>query len=413
MPSYEITFTYQEPILQVTTLRWVTTAALPGLPLTVPRPDNALEVVHTTATANEQVLYRRPYARLGYAEAYGPDSEWTRLPAGHPQVLVSLIPADFDSPLPLDVVIYAGGSEKLRIPLPPPQQLASLLAAPTAPPDPGAAATVEGLVLIHGDVDTYERRFNLVFVAEGYRLIDRLKFERDVDSVLASLQNTAPFGPHIGSINVFRLDVWSMETGADRGTADPVNTHFDAVFPGTFAGSAAPPQLLVVDEKIVLARVSYHFQGRASLPHKIIVLVNSEHYGGSGGAGDGIAVASRYRGDGTMERVVLHELGHTFGLVDEYPAGGGWGPNLSNYFDIMALPWKDLVVSSPTPVLLPTIRSPGVGAGISFATIGAFQDPDLPNWYRPQWLCRMRFTRHDSFCTVCASHIERALKPGP
>jgi hypothetical protein len=122
-------------------------------------------------------------------------------------------------------------------------------------------------------------------------------------------------------------------------------------------------------------------------------------------------VASRGLGIDAMARTVLHELGHTFGLVDEYPAGGGWGPNLSLGYDLAILPWRDLVLAASPPVPpLPTFGRGDGSDGISLATVGAFVDPALPGWYRSQWLCRMRYSRHEAFCKVCSGYIDRALE---
>jgi hypothetical protein len=62
------------------------------------------------------VLYRRPYARPRYVEAYGRESRWTALPASHPQVLVTLIPY-FESPTGLSVAIYGEGTDWGMAPL--------------------------------------------------------------------------------------------------------------------------------------------------------------------------------------------------------------------------------------------------------------------------------------------------------
>jgi len=402
MTAYELTFTYQAPLFQATSVQAVIAVAMPSMPAGTPRPDDAIEVVRPgTSPALDQVLYRRPFARLGHAEAYGADSEWAPLASTHRQVLASIVP-DFEAPQ--QVVVYAGGVERFRMSLPPPP-------LPPPPPPPGGIGIVEGLVPLHGHVQLYDQRFNLVLVAEGYRAGDRAMFEGDVAAVVDRLRAAAPFAAHPGAFNVFRLDVWSVEPGASRGAAS-VNTYFRAQFPGTFAGSSAPPQLLLVDEDLVLATVEQQlaqtFKKKVCLPHKIIVMVNTEYHGGSGGAGDGIAVASRAHGPAVTARTVLHELGHAFGLIDEYPAGGGWAPNLAHASDRDRLPWEDLV---PASASLPSMG--GAGSGISFATVGAFADPDLPGWYRPQWLCRMRYSRHDAFCKVCARYIERALQSVP
>jgi hypothetical protein len=250
-----------------------------------------------------------------------------------------------------------------------------------------------------------EETFNLVFVAEGYSEELQSRFEGDVQEIMDQLAQTAPFKDRLAAFNFFRLPVASTQDGADRGPI-AVRTYFDAEFPGTLPGSELPRQLLVVNEQLVLETVKAAFEGRfgsdASLPHKIIVLVNTIYDGGSGGSADGIAVTSRSFGI----RTALHELGHTFGLVDEYPSDGGVGPNLADTLD---LPWQAKVNTFLTP--LPTVAALD-GPAITFETIGAFVDPAFsPVRYRSQWLCRMRYCCHDAFCSVCADHIDGQLAP--
>jgi hypothetical protein len=106
------------PTVTHTDPRPVSARALPSLPVgpnvSAHRPSYRLEVV----APNGAILYRRPYARPGYVEAYGSDSAWTRLPERHTQVLVTLIPA-FPKGTGLSVVAYEPNSRSpwLSIPL--------------------------------------------------------------------------------------------------------------------------------------------------------------------------------------------------------------------------------------------------------------------------------------------------------
>ncbi len=71
----------------------------------------------------------------------------------------------------------------------------------------------------------------------------------------------------------------------------------------------------------------------------VIVLVNDEEYGGSGG---GVSVSST---GPEMGETLLHELGHTLGLLaDEY--GGGGGPDC-----FATEPWEVNVTTVTTPRL--------------------------------------------------------------
>ncbi|HWO24092.1 MAG TPA: M64 family metallopeptidase [Kofleriaceae bacterium] len=257
------------------------------------------------------------------------------------------------------------------------------------------------------DLSQFGGRFNLVIVSEGYGGRSELwqsQFEADANRVIKQLQTTAPFMNHLDALNIFLLHVYSEEEGAARSGTE-VRSYFGATFAGTSPGSDRPSQLLLVDEPLVyetvaaqLAELALQSNQDLGPPHKIIVLVNTPFDGGSGGSGYGIAVASR-----AMEiRTALHELGHAFGLVDEYPHGGaGVGPNLSHTH--APLPWEAQAAATPQPTL--------AGATTTLDTVGAFTDPDFERVaYRSQWLCRMRYCCHPAFCRACSNYISEQLQ---
>ena len=272
---------------------------------------------------------------------------------------------------------------------------------------------IVGLSLLLGDGNV-GKRFNIVVVAEGYRSEELPNFASDADAVLAKLTTSPPFASSIGALNVFRLDVASKMSGADQGT-NLVDTYFDASF------DASMPRLLLVDEKLVESTVSAAIttsSGAAAPNHKIIVLVNTPQDGGSGGTTNGIAVcASGPSSDGDVyERTVLHELGHTFGMADEYPnetaslfvfkkkSGATTTtdimPNLSRTYvkDSLPQPWQSLVNTT----VLPTVRAAGAPP-LPEDTVGAFPVDDT-GYYVPQWKCTMQDSR-DAYCVVCATCI--------
>lgn len=259
-------------------------------------------------------------------------------------------------------------------------------------------------------VTDHPKKFNLIFVAEGYTSAPDSQnlFDSHVQEVLSQIDRTPAFAPLSRWFNILLLRVASIHEGADRGT-DQARTYFDARFPGTFPGSLLPPHLLLVDEVLVHDTVAHELDAYAqqyalpqelALPHKIIVLVNTPFDGGSGGNGDGIAVASA----AIHVRTALHELGHTFGLVDEYPSGGGPGPNLATAISPLPAWWEGLVGETPRPT--------HAGPGIGFHTVGVFEDLEIsPTHYRSQWLCRMRASLHDAFCQACSRCIQERLRP--
>ena len=79
------------------------------------------------------------------------------------------------------------------------------------------------------------KRWTVVLVAEGYRAADQPKFVADCQQFITFLVGTPPFDEMARGINAYRLDVTSVDAGADDPTTPPgvgttVRTFFDATF---------------------------------------------------------------------------------------------------------------------------------------------------------------------------------------
>src|SRR5262245_24044337 len=78
-------------------------------------------------------------------------------------------------------------------------------------------------------------RWNLVIMGDGYQTSQLAQYHNDVQSFVATLFATVPFGDLRGAINVHRVDVSSTDAGADDptacgGTGTTARTYFDASF---------------------------------------------------------------------------------------------------------------------------------------------------------------------------------------
>ena len=127
-------------------------------------------------------------------------------------------------------------------------------------------------------------RWNLVIVGDGYQSGELAKYHADVDDFWTILRATPPYDRLCGGINLYRVDVASNESGAtDPGCAGgapvTVKTFFDATFCSQFQGVALD-RLLTIDSDLALT-VS---KAQVPLRHKVLCIVNSSKYGGSGGA---------------------------------------------------------------------------------------------------------------------------------
>jgi len=281
---------------------------------------------------------------------------------------------------------------------------------------------VIGLTLLWGDGNV-GKHYNIVIVAEGYQASELDRFASDATAVLTKFKTSEPFASSMGALNVFRLDVASTMSGADdEADGTHVDTYFDAYF------DAVTPRLLCVNDSLVESTVSTAIQnpnGTAAPVHKILVIVNTSQDGGSGGTTNGIAVSASGLASSSSdvyERTVLHEMGHAFGLCDEYPnettsmirlkkaitavATPDIMPNLSTTYqrDSLPQPWRSLLTPG---VPLPTVWVPG-DPPLSAATVGAFPVDDS-GYYVPQWSCTMQDSR-EPYCVVCATWIGSQLE---
>ncbi|TEB05461.1 IgA Peptidase M64 [Pelotomaculum schinkii] len=267
------------------------------------------------------------------------------------------------------------------------------------------------------------RRFNIVILSEGYQQAQLGQFANDAAAFVTRLSRTPPFHLVMNSINVFRVDVSSTDTGADDpvtcgGGGGTARTYFDA----TFCGDGTNQRLLTVNNTLALQVAN------AEVPqHRlVVVIVNSPIYGGSGGP---VAV---YSLAANAVDIALHEIGHTaFALADEYEtfrgcASGELDHNnhpavepaaenvtVTGFNNIQRLKWRRYVRAGTA---LPTTRNANCAvcdpqpSPVPSGAVGAFEGADTYHCsaYRPEFDCKMRTLASD-FCRVCSDVILHRL----
>jgi IgA Peptidase M64 len=264
------------------------------------------------------------------------------------------------------------------------------------------------------------KRWNLVIVAEGYRRAELAQFAIDARSFADRLLLEPPFTePRVRrAINVYRLDVRSTQSGADKprcadggGTGAQAATYFDARF--CFDGRTQ--RLLAGDSALAMKTVA------RVLPqwHQILMLVNDSERGGAGGQ-----VGWFSKGGADWREVAIHEMGHSaFHLADEYDYGGPtrWPggepaePNVSAEADPARVKWRALVTAGPAA---PTRANPDCArtdpgpSPVAANVVGTFEGARYSHCaaYRPVWDCKMRTTTAP-FCPVCSDVIVRTMAP--
>ena len=259
---------------------------------------------------------------------------------------------------------------------------------------------------------------DLAIVAEGYTRAQMGKFYTDCQRVVDALFAHEPFTSMKDRFNVVAVAAESLTSGPSvphlgRWSATPVGTHYDTFYS---------------DRYLMTQDIHRLYDVLSGVPFEhIIVLVNSDTYGG-GGIYNQITVTTSDHP--TFHQVLVHEFGHAYaGLGDEYfyddayesmyPADTEpWEPNLTTLVDFQSK-WADMV---PKGVAIPTPPDPKVPNYRKITTVkeqrlldaatqrvgvfegGGYQSKGV---YRPAQECRMKINEVQNFCPVCSRAIQR------
>ena len=185
------------------------------------------------------------------------------------------------------------------------------------------------------------RCIRVAFVAEGYQQQEMDVFLNDCRIAMESLFEHEPFKQNQLKFNMVAVMPPSVESGTSEPNKGiwkntPLGSHFD-----TFYSERYLTTLHLKKLHDVLAGIPYEH---------IIVLVNTDRYGG-GGIYNSYNLT--YAHGKHFRPVVVHEFGHSFGgLGDEYPYGDDdpmyfadtepWEPNLTTKHDFNGK-WENLI----------------------------------------------------------------------
>jgi hypothetical protein len=268
------------------------------------------------------------------------------------------------------------------------------------------------------------RRWNLVIMGDGYQEAELGQFATDAQHFVDQLFSTPPYKGLQRAINVYRVDVTSVDSGTDVPRAMPpvtAQTYLDSTFPTP--ESTDPDRLLFLPDEATARALSV---ANTAVPanHARMVIVNSAAYGGSGGPVGVMSTAP------DSAQIGIHELGHSaFGLADEYQYMLGCGneadrdnhpnvepsePNVTVNDDPATIKWASQVFNTPMPRLGNSDCSTCNADANPYAAgaVGAFAGAHYYHCgaYRPSYDCMMR-TLGQPLCAVCASHINGSLYP--
>lgn len=239
--------------------------------------------------------------------------------------------------------------------------------------------------------DDTTRCIHIAYIAEGYRPEEMPVFLADARTAMEALFEHEPFKSLRGRFNIIAVEAPSRESG----TSEPnkgiwkdtaLHSHFD-----TFYSDRYLTTLHLKDLHNWLAGTPYEH---------IIILVNTEKYGGGG-------ILNSYNLSMTHNKwfksVVVHEFGHSFaGLADEYAYPEEqipmyphdvepWEPNITTKVNFHGK-WENLIGK----------KDPRIGfyEGAGYSLKGVYRGyPD----------CRMRTNTFPEFCPVCQQAIRRLI----
>ena len=178
------------------------------------------------------------------------------------------------------------------------------------------------------------------------------------------------------------------------------------------------------------------WRGKKADGNMVLVVVNSTARGGAGGARDGTPTWTTITGGAneTWKDVALQEMGHAFGLADEYYTSKGVDnnepaqlePNISRHADPANAPWARYWADrNQAPWCQPcgtaaTLDEQAAltinlfaGRQLYAGRVGTFQGAryDATKYFRPAFDCRMNHTNVD-FCICCQQVIRDSIKAG-
>ena len=246
-------------------------------------------------------------------------------------------------------------------------------------------------------------KIDIVFIPEGYTRNEMEQFKEDCKESMKSIFQHKPFGKLKDKFNFITVEIPSEHSGVSvpknnmwKNTA--VGSHFDTFYSERYLTTSNIKKLYDILDGIPC--------------ESIIILANTEEYGGGGIYNNYMLSAARGR---DYKAVIVHEFGHSFaGLADEYfyddqyvsmyPAGTEpWEQNLTTLTDFESK-WKDML---PVGTRIPTdADGKDIYTKIGVYEGGGYQSKGV---FRPAQDRRMHTNKALDFCPVCQRAISRIV----
>jgi IgA Peptidase M64/Peptidase M64 N-terminus len=254
--------------------------------------------------------------------------------------------------------------------------------------------------LINGSSD---EKLDILFLAEGYTKEQMDDFLSDVNIFSEYMFTMEPYAHSKDKINIRAI----CSESDDSGTDIPGDHIWKATAVNSTFYTFGSERYLTTYDYWAVRDIA------ASAPYdQIVVLVNSEKYGGGGIYNHYSLFSAKNR---LSKEVFIHEFGHGFaGLGDEYYTSSTaysefydinlepWEPNLTTLINFEGK-WKDMM-DKDTPVPTPAIEEFNSTVGVYEG--GGYSAKDI---YRPFINCRMKTNTASGFCPVCQRAIQKMI----
>ncbi len=237
-----------------------------------------------------------------------------------------------------------------------------------------------------------DNRINVVILGDGFTQEELPKFATEAEKFADFFLGYDPYVRYRNYFNFFAIRTPSVESGVTNpGTAPDAYKDQPVGTKNTFFGCSFGPaihRLVEVTKHDVLQNL---LATRFPMYDLVVVLVNTNFYGGSGGS---ISVHTLHKQANTIG---VHEIGHTFShLNDEYWAGPGYGREAANMTlesSAVRVRWKNWLNEF----------------NISIYKHGDTGEAAL--WHKPaNGTCLMEYLNQE-FCAVCReATVETLLK---
>jgi len=231
---------------------------------------------------------------------------------------------------------------------------------------------------------------DLVVLAEGFTQAELPQFEAAVTELIQAFNQQETIKIHQHAWNIHRIDSISEQSGADFPYQE---IYVDTIFNSYYQCEGINRAICLDELKVlgVAASITPQFD-------QLLVIVNSDTRGGSGGKVPVVAYGHDYI------NVLIHELGHSFaGLGDEYESSSGGEPitspnepnepnitTITNPEEVKWRHWFENIDDIPT-------ENGQTGVGLFE---GAFHQSE--GYYRPLYTTFMRDSQQQSFGSVNA-----------